>query len=777
MPTPKYQVFVDFNENGDFDDANEEITSDIRSYKLVAGKKLERHSSEAAVLELFLNNEDHKYSPSFTGSPLYPNVLPAPNIWFLIGYPVDDFIAADDTNLTSRKPSHDDLFDVWEGDTGDFKVASNKLIPDTTGNKTAVLDFFETDCFVGVEFVRGGVTSGLILRWSDANNYLMAYHDGSSIRLGKVDSGVLSSLGGTAFTWAFGTTKRILVELHGDVVRISINDNLKLTVTTTFNNTATKFGVGGRATFSGDKWSNFGGWRPLFHGRIDLIDPRPEISNQYAFIQAFDDFERASHYQIFRSAPAAVATAKDIINEILDGMEVDSTNRVLDSGQNLITKTNQEKSIERQGLVELHQVQDDDVGHIFIDGSGYYRYEDSDHRDAAPHITAIKTWRDDRAAGDQTDIYFSRFVWDDGKDRVENEVFYEYFRITRTTNVEVWSLDVGTDSAGDRPKIKAGETEDFLAVGDGDHIANPIPPRRKHTQDINFNTSIGGGGTDLLIPEDSEVGAVSLASFVLTDAGQNFSDWNDGKHVLEMTDSGGRLAYGWGSTNGSGTTITIKTGSDLVNSGYAYSDSLFTDTGANLTYDVFNVSTEIINGFEGNFRSIRVYNGSGSDGFLTLFKLFADKGVKSSKITARASDAPSQFAVGRRSIRHQAVYIDRYGDIDGTKSGSDKGSALDRAAERIKKRRTPKPKLTLGMGNGTRANLMQIVHRSFSDRIRVVKTDMTIDDHFFIERREISGHDAGLDIECEWELERVIGSGWASGNDTSEQKWNFFNWA
>ncbi len=777
MAKPKYTVLIDFNEDGDFTDSNEDVTSDVRRFKLTGGKRIDKLRADAGVLELFLNNDDHKYSPSFTSSPLFPNVFPAPNVWLLMGYPVDDFIAADTTTLTSRKPSHDDAFAAWEGDTGDFDVLSNKLRTAVGANKSAVLDFGETDCFVSAKFTRGGTGGGIVARWSDASNFLLIYHDGTNIVIGKVDTGSLSTISSKAYTWTLGTEKRIFVELHGDDIRVAIDDQYQLTTTSTFNNTATKHGVGGRATHADDRWSDAGGFRSKFYGRIDTIEPRPELMNQYAYIRAYDDFERAAIHQTFKSSPAATANAGDIVGAILDAIDFSSTNRILDNGSDLTTNTDHEKALTRNGLEELYQVQDDDVGYIFVDESGFYRYESEDHRDAAPHSSNIKTWRNNRAAGDETDIYWEAMEWDDGKQRVENEIYFKYFRISRTTNTKVWEIDNGTATDGDRPFIRNGATVSFLAVGDGDFVANAIVPRRKHTVDFNFNSAKDGTGTDLNIAEDSEQGTVTAAGstdFTIDDSGQDFTAWNNGKHVIEITDGGGELAMAWIGTDdpdGDGTKVTLYTTSALTTKGYAYSHADFSEADGSLTYDVFNVSTELVSGFDGNFLLIRIVNGSGVDGYITLLQMFGDKGVKTSETQARVEDTASQLNVGRRRVQHEMLHGDRFGEIDSNSNPSDAGSAVDRAFKRLRQRSLAKEHLILNMSNGTRANLMQIVHRSYSDRIRCIDSNMTLDDGYILERKNISVFDGGLKVECDWELEAAIGQPWGEG-----ARWDFFQW-
>ena len=768
MPTPLTRVRADFDQDGDFTDANSDITTYVRTQgrgmKIIEEINLRKRRSPATILELYLKNDDHRFSPPKATSVLYPLQLPGPNIWVQVGYPVDTFDVADNTTLASRKPDYDSEFDAWAGDVTQFKAQSNRMIPVTAGNYSAVLDFGETDCFVGVKYVRGGTRSGLIVRYSDASNYLLVYNDGTNIRLGEVVSGTLTSIAEAAFTWTASDEKIIGVETHGDVIRVSVDDTLQFSHTTTRFNTATKYGIGGRGTHASDKWDDFGGWRSLFFGRIDRIEPKPEAHNQFCLIRAMDDRERMGQHLVYRTAPEVDnTTAKAILDRILDAVDASSANRILDTGTTLAIEKEHVKSMGRDGLTEAYQLQDDDVGIFTVDGAGYYRYEDSDHRKSAPHTKALKTWRGDPAGGGEaaaTDMIVSQdlFRWDDGKENVENEVYYQYHRISRTAAVLVWRLEVD-----DRPSLNNGITRKFTAVGDEDHIANEIWP--VHTTDFTVNTLETGAGTDLLVAEDTQQGtgvsATGSSLYQLDDISQDFTDWNDGKHQVRITDASGTTALAWIGTSdvdGDGTRVALFTAPDLVTVGYAQADAGFDETDTPLTYNVYNVTVEVVTGFDGNFRRIDLYNGSGTNGFITFLRLRADKGQQSSKTFGRAENSKSQTDVGRRRIEHKALHIDKFATAQG------------RAEKRVELRQMRKEVVTCTMPNKTRAALMQAIHRSMSDRVNLVYTDMGIDDEYHIEGRTLEFKQGNKYVQCQWTLQQTIGGVWGNA------RWGFFQW-
>ncbi len=744
MPVAKYRILVDFAQDGVWSTAINDISDDVRRFSWTKGKKVISQRAEAGTLDILVNNDDHKFSPSNPLSPLHPYVTIGPDVWASVGYPVDTFNAADATTLTSRAPDFDSLFDDWSGDTGDFDILSNKIRTQAAANKSATLDFGESDCWVAVDFTRNGPNSGLILRWQDANNYLLVRSDGNTLRLSTCTAGVLADVKTATHTWGAGDEKRISVELHGQAVRVYVDHTLLIETTSTFGQTETLHGIGGRATNTSDRWDNFGGWRDVFFGRLDSVMPKPLSSQRYAYIRAFDDMERLALHQIYRTAPDAPATAKDIIGEILDAADVSSSNRVLDTGATLTTDPAFEAVMGEDALEELYLVQDDDVGFFYIDG-GINRYEGVDHRDSGPHSSPLKTWRADRVTDTEDDIIFQDVVWDDNKELIENEGYFRYFRYSLGNLAQVWALQTeGVAGERDRPAIGAETKLTFLALGQGDGIASPEIPFPNTRFQIWTNED--ETGTNLTLAQDTEQGAVTAsgaAAYTLDDAGQDFTDWNDGDHVVVITDAGGDKALGFIAAtdpDGDGTKVDLKTTSGLGTAGYAYSESGFSEADVPLTYDVFQCWAELESGFEGNFRRVAVKNGSASTGFVTFLVLHALEITETVQVAARFEEASSQTDFGRRRIDHQTKHIDRF------------LVALDRVTERIQRRQALRIHLKPQMMNATRACLMQILHRSISDRIAIDYPDMGLTQDAFIENQKVEVTDGGKKVVCTWEL-------------------------
>ena len=76
MSTATYAIVVDWNNDGDFSDANEDITANVKSIHFSRGKSGELGKSEVGQCSIVLNNTSGLYSPSNSGGALYLNLLP-----------------------------------------------------------------------------------------------------------------------------------------------------------------------------------------------------------------------------------------------------------------------------------------------------------------------------------------------------------------------------------------------------------------------------------------------------------------------------------------------------------------------------------------------------------------------------------------------------------------------------------------------------------------------------------------------------------------------------
>jgi hypothetical protein len=83
MASATYNLLVDWNNDGDYDDTHDDITSDVISMRWKRGRDYASQltgNSSAGKLEAVLINTDGKYSPSNSSSALSGNILPARKI-------------------------------------------------------------------------------------------------------------------------------------------------------------------------------------------------------------------------------------------------------------------------------------------------------------------------------------------------------------------------------------------------------------------------------------------------------------------------------------------------------------------------------------------------------------------------------------------------------------------------------------------------------------------------------------------------------------------------
>ena len=493
MAQAKWRVHVDWNNDGDFSDSNEDVTSDVLGLTLDHYRDMATGHAEAARLELELKNDDHKYSRPNGSSPLSVDLKPGRMAWVRAAYPVDEFTDSAGTQLAAHTPDYDSGF-AWSEDLQGFDIAPGGTSAETdgvqsSGDCVATMDFGQADVSFGCDFTRGTDGSdhgGLCFRYSDTTNYLYVRVTGTAIEVRKVDAGSDSQVATASHTWSSGATKFLQVVLHGSSIRVFVNDSGSVDTTSLFNNTATKHGL-----FCDDEadhsWDSFGGWVSLFHGPIDSLHPRPGLGEQYCYVRALDDMERLTSVRLYMYATSALPQGSDdILGDILDYANVGANPRLLDSGTTLVPNTFSPAIWGVLATDEIHRLQDEEDGFIYVDGHGYWRLENRTHRTSAPHTTSQATIKD---TDDGTNSYFSELVWDDGVDNVENMVYMRVRGYTNNGSQTAWTLS-------EKPQFASSETKEFLAESvNHDTVGGQVTP--VENTDYDANTQQDGGGTDI----------------------------------------------------------------------------------------------------------------------------------------------------------------------------------------------------------------------------------------------------------------------------------------
>ena len=493
MAQAKWLVGVDWNDDGDFSDANEDVTSDVRGLTLDHFRDLSSNRIEAARLELELQNDDHKYSPPNASSPLSGNLKPGRKVWVRAAYPFDGFTDTAGTQLGNHAPDYDSSF-VWTENLQGFDINASGSGAETdgvqgNGDCVATIDFGQSDISFGCDFTRGTDGTdhgGLCFRFSNSSNYLYVRVTGANIEVRKVDAGADSQVAMAAHTWSSGAGKFIQVVLHGDSIRVFVDHDEVIDTTSSFNNTATRHGP-----FCDDEadhtWDNFGGWVFLFYGAVDSIHPRPRPRAQYCYIRALDELERLTSITLYTYATAQLPQDSDhILGDILDYSDVTTTMRQLDSGTTLVPDTWSPAIWGVQATDEIHRLQDEEDGFVYVDGHGYWRFENRSHRASGSHTTSLANIKD---TDDGSDPYFSELVWDSGANNIENMVLMRIRDATNQGAQTAWTLS-------EKPQFTTNETKDFLAESkDYDVVAGQLTP--VEDTDYDANTNQDGSGTDI----------------------------------------------------------------------------------------------------------------------------------------------------------------------------------------------------------------------------------------------------------------------------------------
>ena len=343
----------------------------------------------------------------------------------------------------------------------------------------------------------GGKT-GLCVRFADADNYAYVAVSRTAVelrkRVGRVDSRV-SGPASLAQPWGAGETRLLHVELHGSSVRVLVDREavLDAALEDPAINAATKHGL-----FAEDHndhvWRDFGGYRGLFYGAVSKVRPRPGRGRQYCYVQAHDDFERAKRVEL-RSYNIAAATTSNYHHRILDYGGAGKARRLgtlrrLNDGE-----FQDYQPVTDSLLTAVYRLQDEEDGLFYVDGDGFYRFEERTHRTRPPHTVSKAVYRD---TYNGVDAAFTDEEWEEGTDHVENAVVVQYRRGMPSTGVvTLWQS--GRSFDGSRPiRFLAGQKLTVVAnIAEGEydaafHVATP-----RSTGDYAANSAPNGSGVDL----------------------------------------------------------------------------------------------------------------------------------------------------------------------------------------------------------------------------------------------------------------------------------------
>ena len=505
MPNPHWRIWADWNDNGTWaetsGDYREDITADVLELDWHWGRPVGSFRApsrpQPAQLNLTLGNQDRRYTPGNAQSPLSGNLAAGRRVWAAFAYPLDNFAGADGADLHGRAVplGAASWAKISTGPAGLALSQGKAAATAGAGGAIYTLDFGDADAHLGCIFRRssnGG--SGVALRVASQWDYLRVSFGSTSTLLEDVTFG-FPSVVRRGDPLVAGRDYFIEIEMHGSSVHLYATDlsnggmDRKEILDgggTAGNAAATKHGIWHDGTAAAaDRWDDFGGWRSFFHGGLVRISPErdPDLG-QVCRVRAEDDLrllERRPLYNLFNRRLLSSAT---IANGILTWAGFSANYRHLDRGQTLVASS--PRALWRiSAAAALADLAEEENGRIYVDGRGYFRLEDSAHRQSGPHSASRATLRDTSANG----AYFSALEWDAGSDGVENSVVFRYRQAINQGAQEIWRLR-------DVPAIPAGESRDFLAESGSYEVVDGIRVPVAAT-DYTANARSGGDGDDL----------------------------------------------------------------------------------------------------------------------------------------------------------------------------------------------------------------------------------------------------------------------------------------
>jgi hypothetical protein len=222
-------------------------------------------------------------------TPLYPAITNYQSVWTVDGIrlPVstwlptplayDTFTRADGSlgnSETSGPDSQTVAAEAWTAQLGTWGIATNKAassaLDGTESVSVATVDVGTTNVMVEVVATRSAGTSGLTLRYTDADNYIKCVHNGTNLQVIEVVAGTPNTLVNAAAT--YGAAFRMMVSLNGTKVRGYYNNALIGSEATTAVTTGNNHGL-----FTDDTGATFDGF---------LILPKG-TGNEYAALDAY----------------------------------------------------------------------------------------------------------------------------------------------------------------------------------------------------------------------------------------------------------------------------------------------------------------------------------------------------------------------------------------------------------------------------------------------------------------------------------------------------------
>ena len=143
---------------------------------------------------------------------------------------------------------------TWRNETGTKQITSNKAITatiDADGESFQSVDAGKSDVTIDVDVTTGTDLANLyggsiLFRVTDQNNlWLVSLRSAdNTFKILEKNAGTITARASTSFTYATSTTYAVRVVVSGTSITATINGGNTLTYTSSFNQSATRHGIG-----------------------------------------------------------------------------------------------------------------------------------------------------------------------------------------------------------------------------------------------------------------------------------------------------------------------------------------------------------------------------------------------------------------------------------------------------------------------------------------------------------------------------------------------------
>ncbi len=517
-----YEVCIDWDNNGDFSDTYDDVSANVKSIHFSRGKSDELGKADTGQCSITLNNANGLYTPSNSGGALYGKILPkrplrvratiSPTTYGLFYGYIEEIIphphkseqdciitATDGLDYLSRQ----DLSSILIKDQTTGYIHKNILFDAGWGglcttdglvlyvplwnydlNTSSFIskDNYRNSCTVG-----GSVWSSLGYTFGGVDDYIEVAHDASHLLTtgGSIEAWIKPDVENVAMcivdksaSWVGGNGYSLLVS--------GANNSLGFNI----NNGPVRYTTAGAYTIGNwyhvvATWDNTGLVTCYINGSQSGT---PGISADPVGITTTNALRIGSRSGATDRTFNGTISDVRIYNVALTPTEILQNYNAtkwfyttsIDTGQDTVPYWYGHDAKSRYAQAEID---DSEQGFSYVDGSGYFNFEDRHHRSTATHQTSQATF----------DNTMSNIEYNLNPKNVYNIVKVTVTPWELQSITELWRLE-------DTPRIPAGETYTYWAdssVNGNSVFVDAWSDINDGDTDFTANSQSDGGGTDM----------------------------------------------------------------------------------------------------------------------------------------------------------------------------------------------------------------------------------------------------------------------------------------